>query len=147
MNKPILFYFCFLSAKHEWNCIYVYFANCCFDRIELICTVSRTPGAFSFSYPSDKPDLVHSVSYAAKKIKTAHKTLFKINILLSFIFLLPHLICRKRWDYAARYSFFPAESFYTSRETMKPLAAVPLFFYRPQITQINTDFQNWNKPC
>ena len=64
---------------------------------------------------------------------TAYKTLLKIKILLSFIFLLHHLICRKRWEYAARYGFIPAASYDKSRESMKPLAAFPLFPYSPQI--------------
>ncbi len=64
---------------------------------------------------------------------TAHKTLLKIKILLGFIFLLHHLICRKRWEFAARYGFIPAASYDKSRESMKPLAAFPLFLYCAQI--------------
>ncbi len=133
MNKSMLFYFCLLSVKREWNCIHVYFGNCCMDRIKLIYTVSRTVGAFSFSYSSEKTCLIHAMYSVAKKSKTANKTLLKIKILLSFIFLLHHLICRKRWEYAARYGFIPAALYDKSRESIKPLAAFPLFLYGPQI--------------
>ena len=68
-----------------------------------------------------------------------NKTLLSLNILLRFIFYYHRLICRKTWEYAARYGFMYADSIYTCQDSLKPLAAVPLFFYRPQITQINTD--------
>ena len=157
MNKLIVFYFCFSPVKHEGDCVFIYHEN----RVDVgimskisVCCIITTQSVILSSYSRNIffeyiiPDYLRTIKRKTGTISGFHqgirhqdtnKTLLSLNILLRFIFYYHRLICRKTWEYAARYGFIHAPSFYSSRASMKPLAAVPLFFYRPQITRINTD--------
>jgi hypothetical protein len=79
----------------------------------------------------------------------AHQTLFKINLLFKVIYFMLSPDSRKRWEYAARYGFIQAASIYTSYESIKPLAAVPLFLAadKPGLTRNISPESGYSSLC